>query len=95
MFLAEPAHSTPEDLVIAGLFAEQLGAALDRLAAVKATRRAATSDERLRLARNLHDGVLQGLAGTALQLENVVKDVGNGPWCGAGAGPRDPGVADR
>jgi signal transduction histidine kinase len=41
--------------------------------------RAAMQAERLRLARELHDGVLQSLAGTALELEALASIIGNDP----------------
>ena len=41
--------------------------------------RAATLDERLRLARELHDGMLQSLTGAALQLEATAQLVENNP----------------
>ena len=40
---------------------------------------AGASDERARLARELHDGVLQSLTGAALQLEALARLMGEGP----------------
>src|SRR4030067_454383 len=39
--------------------------------AAPGTQQAAPMDERIRLARDLHDGVLQSLTGAALQLQTV------------------------
>jgi signal transduction histidine kinase len=79
VFVAGSSRMSSEDLTIAGLVAEQIAAAFDRLAASAALRQGAASDERLRLARDLHDGVLQTLAGTALQLEEIAKQAGTDP----------------
>ena len=73
-FVVKPSRVSSEDLTIAGLVAEQIAAALDRLAASAALGRAVAADERLRLARDLHDGVLQTLAGTALQREEIANE---------------------
>lgn len=42
-------------------------------------RRAAAADERMRLTRDLHDGVLQSLTGAALQLETVQRILDSDP----------------
>ncbi|HEX2256486.1 MAG TPA: histidine kinase [Afifellaceae bacterium] len=62
-----------EDLMLAGFVASQIGAGLDRMDALDALRRSTAVEERLRLARDLHDGALQTLAATALQLESLGK----------------------
>ena len=49
----------------------QLGTAVERLRLLEETAERATRDERERLARDLHDGVLQRLTGIALQLETA------------------------
>ena len=45
----------------------------------KRVERTATLEERLRLARELHDGVLQSLTGAVLQLEAMSRLVDNDP----------------
>lgn len=69
-------HDEPasEDLAIGAMVAAQLAVALDRWGAEQARRTVAAGEERIRLARDLHDGVLQFLAGTSLQLEAVARE---------------------
>ena len=60
-----------EELAIASLVAVQIGVLLDRLQVIEQAQEAAAAEERLHLARDLHDGILQTLAGSALQLETI------------------------
>ena len=63
----------PYDAIgIAAQLDTRIAAAFDRAAALAATSKATQSEQRLRLARDLHDGVLQFLAGLAMQLESIV-----------------------
>lgn len=79
LFVFDRTRPTAEDLLLAEMAAEKIGAGLERLEAVDTLRRATATEERLRFARDLHDGVLQLLSGTALQLEGVVKTMAAQP----------------
>ncbi|HET7318670.1 MAG TPA: histidine kinase [Nitrospirota bacterium] len=62
---------TADDLVLGGIVANEVAGRLDRCYLVKQQQEAAASNERIRLARDLHDGLLQSLTGAALQLETA------------------------
>lgn len=71
LFIADKQDFAREELTLASLVAAQIGVLLDRVQVIETAQAAATAEERLRLARDLHDGILQTLAGTALQLETI------------------------
>jgi signal transduction histidine kinase len=58
-----------DDVAVAEIVARLVAARLDQLNIAARTRLAAVAQERLRVARDLHDGVLQSLTGASLQLE--------------------------
>ena len=62
----EPAN---EDLAIGEMVGAQASMALERWEAQREQQAAAAVEDRIRLARDLHDGVLQFLAGAGLQLD--------------------------
>lgn len=72
MFIIVDRTFPPEALAIAPILDAQIAAIFDKAAARAANRRATTSEQRLRLARDLHDGILQFLAGLAMQIESIV-----------------------
>ena len=71
LFCLDKPAMTPDDLVLGTLVAHQIIDRMDHFYLVQRTQHAAAMDERIRLARDLHDGVLQSLTGAALQLQTV------------------------
>jgi signal transduction histidine kinase len=67
-----------EDRVLEGA-GRQVMADVSRFFSKERLEQAAMHDERLRLARELHDGVLQSLAGAALQLEAMSRLIDENP----------------
>src|SRR5689334_21307369 len=67
-----------DDRVLEGA-GRQVMADVNRFFSKERLEQAAMHDERLRLARELHDGVLQSLAGAALQLEAMSRLIDENP----------------
>jgi signal transduction histidine kinase len=68
-------HREPatEDLAIGAMVSAQVAVALDRWESQRTRRETEAAEDRLRLGRDLHDGVLQFLAGAGLQLDGLGK----------------------
>jgi signal transduction histidine kinase len=62
---------TSDDLLLAEAVAGMVAARLDSVYLTRSLAESAATEERIRLARDLHDGVLQSLTGVGLQLEGV------------------------
>jgi signal transduction histidine kinase len=66
----EPAN---EDLAVGAMVSAQISVALERWESHRTRREVAAAEDRVRLARDLHDGVLQFLAGAGLQLDGLAR----------------------
>ena len=66
----EPAN---QDLAVSEMVSAQVSVAVGRWDAERRRRAAVAAEDRIRVARDLHDGVLQFLAGAGLQLDQVRK----------------------
>jgi signal transduction histidine kinase len=68
-------HDDPanENLAIGTMVATQLSMLIERWRSHQTRRKIVASEERLRLARDLHDGVLQFMAGAGLQLDSIAR----------------------
>jgi signal transduction histidine kinase len=62
---------TSDEIVLGEILARQIALQMDRLALFERFHRDALADERMRLASDVHDGVIQSLAGAALRLETA------------------------
>jgi signal transduction histidine kinase len=71
LFFLDMLELSADHLALADHIATQVATNLDQLYLSRQWQQAAVTEERWRLARNLHDGVLQSLAGIALQLIEV------------------------
>ncbi len=69
LFALDGERATADDLVLGGIVARAVAASLDHFYLAQRLREAAAAEERVRLSRDLHDGVLQWLTGAALQLQ--------------------------
>ncbi|MBX3484556.1 histidine kinase [Phenylobacterium sp.] len=69
-------HREPatEDLEVGAMVSAQVSVALERWESQRARRASLAAEDRIRLARDLHDGVLQFLAGAGLQLDSLAGD---------------------
>lgn len=71
LFCLDKSGFSLPDLTIGDVVADLTAARLSQAYLVKTMRETAVTTERLRLARDLHDGVLQTLTGAALQLQTA------------------------
>ena len=71
LFALDKPHMTGDDLLLGEVVAHEVASSMDQALLSRRVREAAVADERMRLSRDLHDGVLQSLTGAALQLETV------------------------
>lgn len=71
MFLLEPEHHSQELLLVGDALALLISTSVDYSAHFDAEKKSAVAEERMRVARDLHDGLLQSFTGIVLQLETV------------------------
>lgn len=71
IFFFDKFGMTSDDLVLGAIVAREMTSRLDEFYLLQRLQRTAALDERIRLARDLHDGLLQSLTGAALQLETI------------------------
>lgn len=71
LFVGGVAEGTSDDLLLAEVVSALAGAQIDGQILLERMRDGAAAEERARLARDLHDGVLQALAGIGLRLAAV------------------------
>jgi len=71
LFLLDLAPPAPDLLPLIEVVARETGASLDQLHVARRLAEVAASEERIRVARDLHDGVLQSLTGLRLDLQSI------------------------
>ncbi len=71
LFSLDKRSLTADDLLLGEIVASHLAASLDHHLLSRRLGQAAAAAERVRLSRDLHDGVLQSLTGAALKLKTV------------------------
>ena len=79
LFWLDPRRLTVDEMALGEVAARLTAATLDSLYLLIRLREAVASEERVRLARNLHDSVLQSLTGVALQLQTARQLLGRDP----------------
>jgi signal transduction histidine kinase len=73
LFVLDRPDFEPDHLVLGEIAAQRVAAELDQFYLTRRLRTAAVTEERVRLACDLHDGMLQSLTGTALQLQALAR----------------------
>jgi signal transduction histidine kinase len=89
LLVLDKAGVTVDDLVLAGVVARQVTARVDQIAVMDRLRDAAETEARVRLARDLHDGLMQSLTAAGLHIEAARDLIATDP---AGAAERLRGV---
>jgi signal transduction histidine kinase len=69
LFVLEPEEATTDELLLGKLLGREIVTYMDQLAFFERFHRSGLAEERIRLARDLHDGVIQSLAAAAMRLE--------------------------
>jgi len=75
VFVSGLADPTAELMSLTQVVARAIGSALDQFQSAEQLQEVAAREQRLRLARDLHDGVLQSLMGIRLELQTLATDV--------------------
>ena len=78
LFAFDAPEPTIDDLVLTRVASGLIAARLAQIHFIDRLRDAAVADERMRLARNLHDWLLQSLTGASLQIEVARRALGAG-----------------
>ncbi len=76
VFFSDLATSATEIIPLTEVVARQIGASLDQIHITRHLQEVAAGEERIRVARDLHDGVLQSLTGIRLELRAVAGQEG-------------------
>ena len=71
VFLSDLQHPTAELLSLTVVVAREIGTSLDQVELSEQLKQIAVREQRINLARDLHDGVLQSLTGLRLELQSV------------------------
>jgi signal transduction histidine kinase len=75
----DPRAADPDDLRLAEIVARLVSAGLDQINLLEMMREGAANDERMRLSRDLHDGLLQSLGGLALHARGARRTAASDP----------------
>jgi signal transduction histidine kinase len=73
VFFSDLASPSADIMPLAEVVGREIGASLDQLHSYDRSRRLAIAEDRIRLARDLHDGVLQSLTGVRLELQSLAR----------------------
>ncbi|MEY9200494.1 sensor histidine kinase [Sinorhizobium sp. CCBAU 05631] len=71
LFLLDPPAPTLDDVAMAEIVADRLKTLFEQAILLRRLSDAAALEERIKIGRDIHDGVLQTLAGMALQLQSL------------------------
>ncbi len=71
LFLLDRKKMTSDDLILGSIVAYRVATSLEQFYLLRQFQHTAAAEERIRLARDLHDGLLQSLTGIAFRLQSV------------------------
>jgi signal transduction histidine kinase len=71
LFVLDKKGVSTDDLVLGRIVAQEMVTQVDYFYMLRQLQQSAVAEERIRMARDLHDGLMQSLTGAALQLETV------------------------
>jgi signal transduction histidine kinase len=73
LFILDKASPTSDDIILANVVAAQAAVSMDLFYFLQRLQQLAAKEERMRLAHDLHDGVLQSLTATGLKLQAILR----------------------
>ncbi|HBB15890.1 MAG TPA: hypothetical protein DCZ97_02420 [Syntrophus sp. (in: bacteria)] len=79
LFALDKKHLFPDDLVLGRIVSQAVSCNLDQFYQMKQLRNMTTMEERIRLARDLHDGLLQSLTCVTLKLDAEYQSMSKKP----------------
>jgi signal transduction histidine kinase len=79
VFFSDVGTPAPEMIPLTEVVAREIGATIDQMYAARQQRSIAAGEERIRVARDLHDGVLQSLTGVRLELQAMAASAASDP----------------